>query len=260
MAATERRVVTARRAFAAPGQQVNGLEAVPEGLWLADQRDNRAYLVDYEGRVLTSFPGPARNASGLSFGSGSVWVAANVRSAVIYRHDPGTGHCLACLPLPDPDRGGVHGIQWRPYEPGERPPAPAPAGPELHPTAPAGRPNAGPGASGTLWVTRPGARRIDHIDAETGDLLGQIPFPAPRSHGLFWDERDGTLSVAETNEGRIYRLDPATGAVREEWRIAGCEVHAMTRGADGRVWIGDAATNLILVVEPPAGERAGTGR
>jgi sugar lactone lactonase YvrE len=109
--------------------------------------------------------------------------------------------------------------------------------------------NAGPGASGTLWVTRPGALQIDHIDAETGELLGQIPFPAPRSHGLFWDEADGTLNVAETNQGHIYRLDPRDGAVRGVWRIAGPEVHAMTRSADGRIWISDASTNEILVVE-----------
>jgi outer membrane protein assembly factor BamB len=250
MASVEVRVATARVVFAAPGRQVNGLEAVPEGLWLSDQRDNRTYLVDYAGRVLTSFAGPARNASGTSFGAGSVWVASNTRPELIFRHDPPTGQCIAYLMLPDPGQGGVHGIQWRPYEAGERPPAPSAAGPELHPTAPAGKLNAGPGVSGTLWVTRPGARRIDHIDAETGALLGQIPFPAARSHGMFWDERDGTLSVAETNGGHVYRLDPRTGAVLEEWRIAGPEVHAMTRGADGRIWIGDASTNEILVVEP----------
>ena len=49
-------VATARVMFKGPGEQVNGLEAVPEGLWLCDQRDNRAYLVDYEGRSITSFP------------------------------------------------------------------------------------------------------------------------------------------------------------------------------------------------------------
>src|SRR6266511_3636857 len=116
--------------------------------------------------------------------------------------------------------------------------------------APGGKLNAGPGVSGMLWLTRPGAKLIDHIDAETGDLLGQIPFPVVRSHGLFWDERDGTLSVAETNGGHVYRLDPKSGAVLDEWRIAGIEVHGMTRSADGRIWIGDASTNEISVVEP----------
>jgi streptogramin lyase len=248
MASTNVRVATARVMFKAPGEQLNGLEAVPEGLWLSDQRNNRSYLIDYDGRVLRSFPSPARNASGTSAGAGSVWVASNIRPAMIFRHDAETGHCTACLILSG--EGGVHGLQWRPYAPGEAAPAHAEQGAELHPTAPGGKLNGGPGISGTLWVTRPGAHRIDHIDAETGDLLGSIPFQPDRSHGMFWDERDGTLSVAETNGGHILRLDPRDGAVREEWRIEGPEVHAMTRSADGRIWIGDAATNEILTVTP----------
>lgn len=248
MAAAEVRVATARAMFPGPGRQLNGLEAVPEGLWLSDQQDDRTYLIDYDGNVLRSFPSPARNASGTSAGGGWVWVASNSAPSSIFRHDPQTGHCIAQVILPG--EGGVHGIQWRPYEPGEQPPGAPEAGPELHPSAPGGRPNAGPGVSGTLWVTRPGALRIDHLDAETGELLGQIPFPANRSHGMFWDEADGTLSVAETNGGHIYRLDPRDGTVRDEWQIAGLEVHAMTRSANGRIWVGDAAQNVIFVVEP----------
>ena len=71
MASTEVRVATARAVFAAPGEQINGLEAMPEGLWLSDQRNNRTYLIDYDGKVLTSFPGPARNASGTSAPTGA---------------------------------------------------------------------------------------------------------------------------------------------------------------------------------------------
>jgi streptogramin lyase len=145
--------------------------------------------------------------------------------------------------------GGVHGLQWRPYTAGERPPDDSERKPELHPTAPAGRLNAGPGTSGTLWVTRPGAHRIEHIDAETGQLLGSIAFPADRSHGMYWDDRDGSLNVAETNAGHMFRFDPTNGELLEEWRIEGCEVHGLTRSADGRIWIGDASTNQILTVE-----------
>lgn len=236
-----------RMAFRGPGEQINGLEAVPEGLWLCDQQNNRAYLIDYDGVTLTSFPGPARNASGISFGAGAVWVAANIPVTTIHRHDPATGHCVAAVVLGR--GGGVHGIQWRPYEAGEEPPAAAEPAPELHPTAPGGRPHGMPGSSGTLWVTRPGVRLIEHIDAETGDLLGTIPFPTNRSHGMFWDEADSTLCVAATNTGEILRLDPRDGTVRARWRIVGPEVHGLTRSADGRIWIADAATNEILVVE-----------
>jgi streptogramin lyase len=250
MVSTDVRVVNARVVFKGPGPQVNGLEAVPEGLWLSDQRDNRTYLVDYAGKALTSFPSPARNASGTSVGAGSVWVASNTRPAMIYRHDPETGHCTAGLHLPNAERGGVHGIQWRPYEGGVVPPAPPAARQELHPNAPAGRLHAGPGVSGTLWVTRPGLMVVNHIDAETGEALGELPFPAARSHGLFYDEQDGTLSIVETNHSHVYKLDTKTGKVLDEWRIEGAEVHAMTRSADGRIWIGDASTNDISVIEP----------
>src|SRR5215831_1743235 len=105
MSFAEMRVASAQVAFSAPGVQVNGLEAVPQGLWLCDQRDNHAYLVDYAGKMVTRFPSPARNASGITFGAGSVWVASNVSPAMIFRHDSVSGHCTAFLLLSG--EGGV---------------------------------------------------------------------------------------------------------------------------------------------------------
>ena len=123
MTSAEVRVARPRVVFAGPGLQVNGLEAVPEGLWLCDQRDNRSYLVDDTGRVLTSFASPARNASGITFGAGSVWVASNTKPSIVFRHDPASGQCTAYILLSG--EGGVHGLQWRPYAAGEQPPTPA---------------------------------------------------------------------------------------------------------------------------------------
>src|SRR5439155_1493642 len=161
MATTPILAATARVMFTAPGAQVNGLEAVPEGLWLCDQRDNRCYLVDYEGRLISSFAGPARNASGVTFGAGSVWAASIIRPSMIFRHDPTTGQCTACLVLEG--EGGVHGLQWRPYEPGEVVPRAPESKPELHPTAPAGRLNGGPGISGRVVEAKwPGTREALH--------------------------------------------------------------------------------------------------
>ena len=68
--------------------------------------------------------------------------------------------------------------------------------------------------------------------------------------GLFCDEAGGALTVAETNGGHLYRLDPRSGEVLDEWQVDGCEVRGMTRDAEGRIWIGDPATNNVLVVEP----------
>jgi streptogramin lyase len=247
MTSADVHVARPRTAFAGPGLQVNGLEAVQRGLWLCDQRDNHSYLVDYSGKVLTSFASPARNASGISFGAGSVWVGSNVDPPMIFRHDPDSGQCSAFLMLEGP--GGVHGLQWRPYAEGEAVPTGPEARSELHPTAPAGKRDAGPGASGTLWVSRPGARRIDHIDAETGHLLGSFDFPAPRSHGMYWDPTDASLNVVETNAGHVYRFEPGSGELLGEWRLEGPEVHGFARGSDGRLWIGDASTNQVLVLD-----------
>ena len=75
-----------------------------------------------------------------------------------------------------------------------------------------------------------------------------IQFPLPRSHGMFWDERDATLSVSETNTGHIFRFDPRTTELLDEWRIEGPEVHGLTLDTHRRVWIGDASTNQVLMV------------
>ena len=112
------RTLTARVVFTAPGQQANGLATAPEGLWICDQRNDHCYLVRYDtGATITAFPSPVRNASGIAYGAGSVWPAANRLPAATYRHDAETGHCLADLVFPDGDRGGVHGIEWAPTDP-----------------------------------------------------------------------------------------------------------------------------------------------
>jgi streptogramin lyase len=142
---------------------------------------------------------------------------------MVFRHDPLTGQCTAFLMLDGP--GGVHGLQWRPD-------------------------TLSSSGSGTLWVSRPGAMRIDHIDAASGHLLGSFQFPAPRSHGMFWDPTSNSLQIAETNGGRVFNFEPSSGELLGEWRIEGPEVHGFARGPDGRIWIGDASTNQVLVIDP----------
>ena len=229
---------------------MNGLEAVPEGLWLSDQQDNRTYLVDYDGKVLTSFPSPARNASGTSFGAGSVWIASNVRPSMIYRHDPQTGHCLAGIHLPNAETGGVHGIQWRPYGPNDTIPGATERGPELHPTAPGGKPNCRPRHQ--RHALGDPARRQGRRPHRRRDRRASGPDPVPDAAlARLLLERGGRHDpVAETFEGHIFRLDPKDGEVMDVSQIQGIEVHGLTKSADGRIWIGDAATNLVSVVEP----------
>ena len=216
------RTLTARVVFVAPGRQANGLAAAPEGLWICDQRNDHCYLVNYDtGATIIAFPSPVRNASGIAYGAGSVWPAANRVPAATYRHDAKTGYCLADLVFPDADRGGVHGIEWAPTDPAALatlPPAEPPP-PPLRREAPGGELIGQRGTAGTLWVTRPGLRIIQWIDAETGELLRTIPFPEERSHGIYRDATDGSIVCVETNHNHIYRLDATDGTVHEMWVV-----------------------------------------
>jgi len=54
--------------------------------------------------------------------------------------------------------------------------------------------------------------RIDKIDRASGDVVASIPAPAGGGDsGLAW--ADGSLWVGHYRERRIYRVDPATGAI-----------------------------------------------
>jgi hypothetical protein len=235
----------------APGPQANGLAATPEGLWICDQADDRIYLVEYgdTSKAIHSFPGPGRNLSGMAAGGGSVFGAHNKRPALVFRHDPQSGLCSEIIVLPDSMSGGVHGIEWIEAD-----------------------------GKSALWVTRPGLFVLDLVTTEPADnpktrahavgprgeqlhrvdggqLLRRVPFPAPRSHGIFFDyDRPGkqepyTIVCNATGVGKIFRLDPADGEVLEQWQVEGFEIHGMTKDAQGRIWVCDAITNRIGIVQ-----------
>ena len=236
--------------FDHPGPQANGLAATPEGLWICDQCDDRIYLVDYDtGKAKRSFPSPGRNLSGMTASPNAVFVAHNKRPALIFKHDAESGYAIGVLALPDCLSGGIHGIEWVEAD-----------------------------GKDALWVTRPGLFVLDLITdepatadkprahqvgprgeqlhrVEGGELLRRIPFPAPRSHGIFFDrDRPGknepyTIVCNATGVNKIFRLDPADGEVLEQWQVEGFEIHGMTRDAQGRVWVCDAITNRIGVVQ-----------
>jgi streptogramin lyase len=239
---------TVEVAYTFAGPQPNGLAATPEGLWVCDQADDHVYLIEPDsGTVLHRFPSPGRNLSGMAAGGGAVYVAHNKRPALIFRHDPKSGFATGVLALPDCLSGGIHGIEW--VEADDK---------------------------AALWVTRPGLFVLDLITdeppsppfrahqvgprgeqlarVEGGELLRRIPFPAPRSHGIFFDfDRPGknepyTIVCNATGVNRIFRLDPADGEVLDRWTVEGFEIHGMTRDAQGRIWVCDAITNRIGIV------------
>jgi len=207
-------MATVRVLFSGPGPQANGLSATPEGIWVCDQKDDRIYLVDYSGTVRTSFATPARNLSGVGHGAGAVWGASNRRPAYVFKFDPETGHCVQAIELATPLEGGIHGLEV---------------------------------IDGALWVTRPGLLVLQKLTLETGEVLHQIPFPGRRSHGVF--AQDGAIVCNDTNLSTVFHLDPTDGRVIKQWTIEGFEPHGLTIDPEGRVWICDAVTNRIGIVE-----------
>ena len=80
---------------------------------------------------------------------------------------------------------------------------------------------------------------------DSGFALTRTP---ERRHGVFQQQYFG-LSVAETNGGHVLRFEPNSGELLEEWSIEGPEVHGLTRDARGGIWIGDASTNQVLMLQ-----------
>ncbi len=100
--------------FDTPGPKPNGLQATDEGLWILDQGDNRAYLVDYErGRTLRKLDTDTKSGSGITFDGAALWTASTY-SREILKIDARSGGTLARYDSP----GCRHrGMDCRPSQP-----------------------------------------------------------------------------------------------------------------------------------------------
>jgi hypothetical protein len=88
-----------------PDGHPNALEATEEGLWVGEQVTDMAYLLDWKsGKVLKKVETESSNTSGIAYGGGFLWMAAN-------------GPASRRKPRPtDTKTGevhkGVHGLCW----------------------------------------------------------------------------------------------------------------------------------------------------
>ena len=53
----------------------NGLENAKEGLWIGEEVSERAYLVDWTGKVLHKVDTESHNTSGIAVGGGFLWMS-----------------------------------------------------------------------------------------------------------------------------------------------------------------------------------------
>jgi hypothetical protein len=210
--------------FKAPPGFPNALALAPEGLWIGEQKvtgaqakeyglpeptdlSEKAWLVDWNGKVLKTVTTPSRNTSGMAYGDGYIWMGANALPEGIFQVDMNSkviSHRQ--IPLGPPENGGgCHGVEWvegklwicalrlrgilrvdpKTWTPEYLLPVNLPETPRLHATA---------WDNGTLWMvtgtnstgwaeSQPGLARYD---AKTGELLETVAFE-PKSadpHGL----------------------------------------------------------------------------
>jgi streptogramin lyase len=172
-----------------PDGHPNGLESTPEGLWVGEQTTDRACLLDWKtGKVLKKVDTESSNTSGIAYGGGFLWMAANGKAigrpakptdatkGEVIKVDPATGKTVARFPVPD--GGGVHGLVY---------------------------------AQDTLWMTCFQWQAICQVDPKDFRVLHKIPVQHGRSHGLAWDPP--AMWVLFSNDYVIEKVNVEDGKV-----------------------------------------------
>jgi hypothetical protein len=222
-------------AFRAPYSQPNGMQMTDEGLWVADQVTDRCALVETENvnrygktLVLREIDTECSNTSGMTYGDGALWLAANgpgskyrparstdYDSGATVKVDPMTGETLESWPMPI--EGGTHGIEFDTYEPG------------------------------TMWVSGQG-NKMAQLKMEDRSVIRTLDLPHPRSHGVVRVE-DG-IWIAFTSNLVLIKFDVETN--EEMDRIDVPESHPAPHGLSaypGGLIYCDSSTGWIGVIE-----------
>src|SRR5688572_7555807 len=204
-----------------PGNQPNGLQATPEGLWVVDQIDpNVVFLLDYEsGQERRRIDTRGHHSSGITLDPhGRIWIASTFSNELIAL-DRETGREVLAHKVPPfhKQTSGAHGIEWR---------------------------------EGRLWFNVPPTGRIWAMEPESGQIVHSISAFGDRPHGLAWDPYDGMLWNVDTNKRVVFKLNPWSGELLDALGCSGPEPHGMTIW-QGQFWLCDAATREVSVFDVP---------
>lgn len=208
------RTATTRNLFKAPPGLPNAVAVVPEGLWIAEQKmsgplarqydmpepgdlHEKAWLVDWKGKVLKTIVTDSHNTSGMTVGGGYLWMGAEFPGDDgIYQYDM-TGKLVSRrqVPLgPKDDGGGIHGALWH---------------------------------DGKLWILANRLHAILRLDPVSWMPEFQIPLSnlADRYHGIAWDDTvpGGAVWAVTGNNSKgykegtpgLHKYDAASGRLLE---------------------------------------------
>ena len=212
------RVAKVVKLFRSPEGTPNGLETTPEGLWIAEQVSDSAFLVDWNGKVIRKVETESSNTSGLAYGGGFLWMAANGQAmnrparpndakgdqGIIVKADAKTGKTVDRYTIPG--GGGVHGLEY---------------------------------ADNSLWTAFVKAEKLVQLDPKDFSAKSEIKLHLPRPHGIAYDR--GSLWSVHTGRRIIHKLNPKDGSIQEiiTIRPEDPEPHGMCLH-QGHLYISDA--------------------
>ena len=169
--------------FKSPEMYPNGIAVAPEGLWIGEQKSDNAVLTDWEGKLLKTIKTPSKNTSGIAWGGGHVWMAANAAPQGIFELDL-NGKVISHrqIPLgPKDNGGGCHGIE---------------------------------DVDGKLYIAALRMRGILRVDAKTWQPEFFINYNVPRAHGMAYNRQDNSIWLvtgAADGAAGLIQYDAATG-------------------------------------------------
>ena len=224
--------------FRAPYSVPNGLQTTDDGLWIVDQITDRVALVelenplDYYGvpKFIRDIPSDCSNTSGLSYGEGALWLAANGDASLwrparphdaaahmgeILKVDPQTGKTLARYPLPG--GGGTHGLEFDRYE------------------------------ADTLWITTLKEQTLTKMRISDWSIQHVLPLPYKRAHGVV-RVADG-IWVVHTADRVIVKLDLNDGHELDRIDVPAphAEPHGLSICADDLIYC-DASSGWVAKI------------
>jgi hypothetical protein len=203
------------------------------GLWIADQISDRLALIEIATpseygvtKLIREIPTQSSNTSGLAVGASSLWVAANgpatlwrkaratdAASGEILQVDPESGRTLQRWPVPG--GGGVHGIEYDPYD------------------------------EGHLWITTLAQQTLTKVRIADWSIQQVIPLPYRRAHGVVCVE-DGVW-VVHTADRIIVKLSVEDGQELDRIVVPATqpEPHCLSRYADDLLYC-DATSGWVV--------------